>query len=72
MQDHNFGEKCAVFGIFNTQKEAANKTYFGLFALQHRGQEQSGIVSTDGKRLFSHKGQGLVSQVFTEKNIKSI
>lgn len=69
---NRFGEKCAVFGIFNTQNEAANKAYFGLFALQHRGQEQSGITSSDGVKIYSHKGQGLVSNVFTEKNIRKL
>ncbi|MFA6324733.1 MAG: amidophosphoribosyltransferase [Candidatus Paceibacterota bacterium] len=70
MKDLN--EKCAVFGIFNAPNIAARQTYFGLFALQHRGQEQSGIVSTDGKKIYSHKGSGLVSQVFTEKNIEKL
>ena len=62
-------EKCAVFGIFNAPKVASNQAYFGLFALQHRGQEQSGIVSTDGKKLYAHKGSGLVSQIFTKEII---
>ena len=47
----NLNEKCAVFGIFNAPGVASNQAYFGLFALQHRGQEQSGIVSTDGKKF---------------------
>src|SRR3989338_11213641 len=58
---------CAVFGAFNC-KEAARVTYFGLFALQHRGQESSGIVSSDGDSLKIHKGTGLVAQVFREKD----
>ncbi len=70
MRDLN--EKCAVFGIFNAPLIAARQAYFGLFALQHRGQEQTGIVSTDGKKIFSHKASGLVSQVYTEKDIEKL
>jgi len=69
---NNLNEKCAVFGIFNAPLIASRQTYFGLFALQHRGQEQTGIVSTNGKKIFSHKGSGLVSQVYTEKIIKKL
>jgi amidophosphoribosyltransferase len=54
---------CGVFGIFNHPK-AAELTYFGLYALQHRGQESAGIVSYDGEKFRSHLGMGLVSQVF--------
>ncbi len=56
-------EECGVFGIFN-HPEAANLAYLGLYALQHRGQESCGIVSSDGTRLRSHLGMGLVSDVF--------
>ncbi len=69
---NDLNEKCAVFGIFNATNNAARKTFFGLFALQHRGQEQSGIVSSNGKRLFAHKGSGLVTQVFDEKMIAKL
>ncbi|HAQ02425.1 amidophosphoribosyltransferase [Candidatus Nomurabacteria bacterium RIFOXYC2_FULL_36_8] len=68
---NGINEKCAVFGIWDG-KEAARYAYFGLFALQHRGQEQTGIASTDGKKIFSYKKSGLVSQVYTEKIIKSL
>jgi amidophosphoribosyltransferase len=54
---------CGVFGIFNHPK-AAELTYFGLYALQHRGQESAGIVSCDGDIFRSHLGMGLVPQVF--------
>ena len=72
---NGINEKCAVFGIFGNAKfytpetvnEVAHKTYFGLFALQHRGQEHSGITTTDGKRLYMHKDSGLVSQIYTEE-----
>ena len=70
MKDLN--EKCAVFGIFNAPSMAARQAYFGLFALQHRGQEQTGIVSTDGKKIYHHKGSGLVTQVYNEKDIEKL
>ncbi len=57
-------EKCGVFGIFNHPK-AADLTYYGLHALQHRGQESAGIVVSDGKTFRHHRGMGLVTQVFT-------
>ena len=61
-------EECGIFGIFNHQ-EAANLTYLGLYALQHRGQESCGIVSSDGKGLHSHKSMGLVADVFVNQEI---
>src|SRR5438876_10974497 len=54
---------CGVFGIFG-HPNAAELTYYGLYALQHRGQESAGIVTSDGKEFHTHKGMGLVSQVF--------
>lgn len=58
-------EKCAVFGCFNLEN-AARITYFGLFALQHRGQESSGIAAFDDKKIHIHKSEGLVTQVYKE------
>ncbi|MGH7767309.1 MAG: amidophosphoribosyltransferase, partial [Candidatus Binatia bacterium] len=49
-----FHEECAVMGVYG-HPEAANLVYLGLYALQHRGQESSGIVSSDGKILISHR-----------------
>ncbi|KKW20005.1 MAG: Amidophosphoribosyltransferase [Parcubacteria group bacterium GW2011_GWA2_51_10] len=72
MHSQELGEKCGVFGVFGRGLEVARLTFFGLFALQHRGQESSGIASADGDRLRSHKGMGLVSNVFTEKDIESL
>jgi amidophosphoribosyltransferase len=57
-------EKCGVFGIFN-HPNAAELTYYGLHALQHRGQESAGIVASDGKTFRYHRGMGLVTQVFS-------
>ena len=56
-------EECGVFGIYN-HREAARMTYLGLQQLQHRGQESSGIVTTDGRRFYAHVAMGLVSDVF--------
>ena len=57
-------EACGVFGIFGDER-AAEQTYLGLYALQHRGQESAGIASSDGHRIACHKEMGLVSHVFT-------
>jgi amidophosphoribosyltransferase len=57
------GEHCGVFGIYG-HPEAARLTYFGLYALQHRGQESCGIVTGDGNRVHIHRGMGLVPEVF--------
>ncbi len=59
---------CGVFGIMGAP-EAARMTYLGLYALQHRGQESAGIVSTDGKFMYEHKGLGLVADVFGSPDI---
>jgi amidophosphoribosyltransferase len=56
-------EQCGIFGIFNNP-DAAGMTYLGLYALQHRGQESSGIVVSDGQNLTMHKAMGLVNQAF--------
>ncbi len=61
-------EECGIFGIYNHQ-EASNLTYLGLYALQHRGQEACGIVSSDGHDLHAHKGMGLVADVFGNQEI---
>jgi len=65
-------EACAVFAIFAPNKEIARLTYFGLFVLQHRGQESSGISVTDGKKITTFKKMGLVSQVFDEDTIEKL
>jgi len=59
-------EECAVFGIFAPGEDVARLAYFGLFALQHRGQESAGIAVSDGARINLHAGMGLVQQVFDE------
>ena len=64
-------EECGVFGIFG-HPEAANLTYLGLYALQHRGQESAGICSADGKQMFVEKAMGLVADIFSEKRLKKL
>jgi len=58
-------ESCGVFGVFG-RDDAAKLTYFGLYALQHRGQESTGIVTSTGQSIHEHKGMGLVPEVFNE------
>jgi amidophosphoribosyltransferase len=64
-------EMCGIFGIFN-HSEASNHTYLGLYALQHRGQESAGIVSSDGKQLYHYRQMGLVSEIFTRDILKRL
>jgi len=70
-QSDKFHEECAVMGVYG-HPEAANLVYLGLYALQHRGQESSGIVSSDGKILVSHRQMGLVADIFKEDVIKRL
>lgn len=64
-------EECGVFGIWGTTSPA-HISYYGLHALQHRGQEGAGIVVTDGKHLRAVKGEGLVNDVFNEEKLKTV
>jgi len=68
--DH-FHDECGIFGVFN-HPEAANLTYLGLYSQQHRGQESAGIVSTDGKSFYNHRGMGLVADIFDKSSIKRL
>lgn len=68
----HLNEKCGIVGIYDPGTEIARLAFFGLFALQHRGQEASGITTTDGEKFYTHKGAGLVSQVYTEEAINSL
>lgn len=65
-------EKCGIFGVIGKGFEAARLVHPGLWALQHRGQESSGIASSDGNKIYLHKGLGLVSHVFEEKDLKRL
>ncbi len=62
---------CGIFGIFG-HPEASNMTYLGLHALQHRGQESAGIVSTDGSSMYMRREMGLVSDIFNEETLREI
>lgn len=66
-----FHEECGVFGVYQ-HPEAANLAYLGLYAQQHRGQESAGIVSSNGKSLISHRGMGLVADVFNNTIITKL
>ena len=65
-------EACGVFGVYAPDADVATLTYFGLYALQHRGQESAGIAAFDKGEVHTHKGMGLVSQVFTDDILKHI
>ena len=65
---HKPKDECAVFGIYN-HKDAAKLTMLGLHALQHRGQDATGIVTSDYKNFFAYRGMGHVSDVFSDTRI---
>ncbi|GAB7387770.1 amidophosphoribosyltransferase [Bacillaceae bacterium] len=64
-------EECGVFGVYN-HPDAPRLTYYGLHALQHRGQESAGIVASDGERLTNHRGMGLVTEVFGNEELQRL
>lgn len=66
-----FHDECAVFGIYG-HEESANLTYLGLYALQHRGQEASGIVSGDGEQFYVQKGMGLVADIYHKSVLEKL
>ncbi|GIG53941.1 amidophosphoribosyltransferase [Demequina activiva] len=65
-------DACGVFGIFAPNEEVAKLTYFGLYALQHRGQESAGIATSTGDKILVFKDMGLVSQVFDEGALEAL
>jgi len=68
VEDHP-NEECGVIGIFAPQEDVSRMCFYGIFALQHRGQEGAGIAVSNGHTLRLHKGVGMVSQVFTAENL---
>ncbi len=70
--DERPGEACGVFGVYTPGQDAARLTYFGLFALQHRGQESAGIAVSDGRTVTVFKELGLVAQVFDERTLAGL
>ncbi|MCL2126210.1 MAG: amidophosphoribosyltransferase [Oscillospiraceae bacterium] len=65
-------EACGIFGIYDTTGNCARSTYYGLYALQHRGQEDCGIATNNDLELSCHKGSGLVGDVFSEKILSDL
>ena len=64
-------EECGVFGVYH-QEGAASLAYFGLHALQHRGQEGAGIASSDGVKVYCHKGKGLLTEAFCHADLEQL
>jgi len=67
-QDDSLKEECGVLGLYTPEQDAARVAFFGLFALQHRGQESAGIAVSDGSKVRMHKDVGLVAHVFDNEN----
>ena len=65
-------EECGIFGIYGPGEDVARQTFFGLYTLQHRGQESAGIAVTDGHGIQMHRRMGLVSQVFDDSDLNSL
>ena len=65
-------DQCGVFGVWAPGEEVAKLTFFGLYSLQHRGQESAGIATSNGKKILVYKDMGLVSQVFSESALESL
>lgn len=64
-------EECGIIGVYAPGQDVARLTYYGLYALQHRGQESAGIAVADGEKISLHKGMGLVPEVFDEQQLSS-
>ena len=71
-EDRAAQEECGVFGVWAPGEEVAKLTFYGLYALQHRGQESAGIATSNGERITVYKDMGLVSQVFTENDLATL
>ena len=65
-------EKCGVVGVFGVHDDAARVAYNSLFALQHRGQEGTGIGTADGDRIMVYKGPGLITRVYTDDTLGAL
>lgn len=71
-EDKGPQDACGVFGVWAPSEEVAKLTFYGLYALQHRGTESAGIATSDGERILIYKDMGLVSQVFTEGDLATL
>ncbi|QNF94487.1 amidophosphoribosyltransferase [Janibacter sp. YB324] len=65
-------DACGVFGVWAPGEDVAKLTYYGLYALQHRGQESAGIATSNGQQILVYKDMGLVSQVFDERSLSTL
>jgi len=72
LDDDHPRDECGIFGIYNRETDVARATFFGLHALQHRGQESAGIATSDGHKIRVHADLGLVTQVFREEDLKRL
>jgi amidophosphoribosyltransferase len=72
LEDRSPREACGVFGVWAPGEDVAKLAYYGLYALQHRGQESAGIAVSDGQRIMVHKEMGLVAQVFDEPALTAL
>ncbi|HNP72942.1 MAG TPA: amidophosphoribosyltransferase [Kouleothrix sp.] len=72
MIDDKPQHECGIFGIYAPDEDVARLTFFGLYSLQHRGQESAGIAVSDGRRISMHKEMGLVAQVFDEASLRPL
>ena len=71
-QDQGPQDACGVLGVWAPGEEVSKLCYFGLYALQHRGQESAGIAVSNGRQILVYKDMGLVSQVFDDSTLNSL
>lgn len=72
-ENDKFKDECGVFGVYSNNKiNVAELTYYGLYALQHRGQESTGIAVANGEEIKVHKGLGIITEAFTKEDLKSL
>lgn len=72
IENDKFREECGIFGVFSRELEVAPLIYYGLIALQHRGQESAGIAVSNGREILQKKGLGLVDEVFRGYNLEEL
>jgi amidophosphoribosyltransferase len=72
LPDDHPQEECGLIGVFAPNEDVATMAYYGLFALQHRGQEAAGIAVSDGKTMSMHKDVGLIAQVFHPASLEKL
>lgn len=72
LEDDHPRDHCGVFGVWAPGEDVSRLTYFGLYALQHRGQQSAGIATSDGQHILVYKDQGLVNQVFSERTLSGM